>query len=398
MTKRIRLRALVASAVVAIVIVVIAVSSYEAYAANGPTNLTATFVGGDLVLSWTPGTDPDYVRQIVLRKHLGVWTELATLSASATTYTDTTLEPSEKIYLYRVRGEKANGRGGVSNRVRAWKPPCSALSPPVVCQETDTSNPTPTPDPAATATPEPTATPTPSPAATATPEPTATPTPDPTATATPTPNPAATATPSPTATPEPTATPTPDPAATPGPPRSPNELTATFVDGNAVLSWTLGANSNYVRQIILRRYAGAWTELATLSASATTYTDTTLEPNKKYAYRVRGEKANNKGGISNKVSLVHNTEIVPPSELTARVESGSIVLDWTVGTNPRYVKQVVNRRTEGSSVWTQIDLSTLATTYTDTTVVSGTRYIYFIRGEKSNSRGGRTNSVRVSLP
>ena len=81
--------------------------------------------------------------------------------------------------------------------------------------------PTPTPEPTATAAPVPTATTAPQPTATLVPEPTATATarPEPTATATPEPTPTATATATPalTATPQPTATPVPTATPTPAP-------------------------------------------------------------------------------------------------------------------------------------------------------------------------------------
>ena len=81
--------------------------------------------------------------------------------------------------------------------------------------------PTPTPEPTATAAAGPTATTAPQPTATLVPEPTATATarPEPTATATPEPTPTATATatPAPTATPQPTATPVPTATPTPAP-------------------------------------------------------------------------------------------------------------------------------------------------------------------------------------
>ena len=87
-----------------------------------PEDLIAVVTGTTVNLSWTSGTNPNYDRQVVLRREavrgagFGI---ISTLGTDATSYVDATVE-SGKTYIYRIKGEKppnAEGdrRGGVSN-------------------------------------------------------------------------------------------------------------------------------------------------------------------------------------------------------------------------------------------------------------------------------------------
>lgn len=85
---------------------------------NEPSGLTAMLVDGAVVLYWMPGSNPNYVKQVVKRREAGVrpevWTDFE-LDISDATYTDNTAV-SGKTYIYRIMGLRDNGRGGVSNR------------------------------------------------------------------------------------------------------------------------------------------------------------------------------------------------------------------------------------------------------------------------------------------
>ena len=90
---------------------------------------------------------------------------------------------------------------------------------------------------------------------------------------------------------------------------------------------------------------------------------------------------------------------MPPSAMTATVTGQSVRLAWTAHTHPHYVKQFVWRRVVGSDEddWTVFAIGLNDTTYTDTTVQAGTEYIYRIRGQKANKRGGVSNAVTVQI-
>ena len=98
------------------------------------------------------------------------------------------------------------------------------------------------------------------------------------------------------------------PTPTPPPPaqNNPSGLTAVVENGAVALFWMPRTNPNYVKQVVKRREPGfrpaVWTDFE-LDASADTYTDTTVESGKSYIYRVKGLKANDTGGTSNRVVI-----------------------------------------------------------------------------------------------
>lgn len=89
-----------------------------------PSGLTAAYADGAVTLSWTPGSSPHYVKQVVKRRERGVrpevWTDFE-LDVAANTYTDATVAAG-KTYIYRVKGLRDNGRGGDSNRATVTIP------------------------------------------------------------------------------------------------------------------------------------------------------------------------------------------------------------------------------------------------------------------------------------
>ncbi len=165
-----------------------------------------------VTLTWTPGTNRNYVRQLVLRRQRGHnWASVADLAADATTWTDQNVVRNEK-YLYSVRGEKANGKGSRSARITVRIRPS----------------------------------------------------------------------------------------------RVPHGLAADTSGGAVVLTWVPGDNPNLVQQLVLRKQYGTdtWSQTATLTADAATWTDDNTTSGVQYFYRVRAEKANGKGSVTKRVGIV----------------------------------------------------------------------------------------------
>lgn len=86
-------------------------------AQRNPSALSASVSNGVVTLTWTPGTDSRIVRQVVKRREPRKgWTNVE-VSVSANSYTDATAQ-SGKRYIYRIQGQRSNGRGGISNVAR----------------------------------------------------------------------------------------------------------------------------------------------------------------------------------------------------------------------------------------------------------------------------------------
>jgi len=85
--------------------------------------------------------------------------------------------------------------------------------------------------------------------------------------------------------------------------------------------------------------------------------------------------------------------------MTGSVGGGELEVSWAAGAGYKCEKQVVQRREPGSRTWTRTDLSASATTWTDSSVVSGQKYIYRIKAEMANRRGKiESNSASATVP
>lgn len=191
----------------------------------------------------------------------------------------------------------------------------------------------------------------------------------------------------------------------------PSDLRASQDGSQVFLSWTPGT-AEFTGQVILRRQRGTgsgsraggdfvaaqWLEVADLSASARNYTDTNVQDGERYSYRVRAERPG-KDKQSKSVSIKVRAKQTPPSGLTATMRPAGVVLNWTPGEHRAYVRQIVLRRQQGGS-WEQLyrTADTDKTTYTDQNAAPGERYIYRIRGENIENKGGISNRVTFTVP
>lgn len=169
---------------------------------------------------------------------------------------------------------------------------------------TPTTTSTPTPLPTATATATGTSTPTPLPTSTSTATATITATATATATSTVPPSPTQTQTATATQTPTPTLTPTATPT-----PTAPTHLTATAVSSSQIsLSWTDNSN-NEVGFKVERSKTGngnSFSQIATVGANITAYSDSRLNRATTYYYRLRAYNAGGNSAYSNIASATTN--------------------------------------------------------------------------------------------
>ena len=149
--------------------------------------------------------------------------------------------------------------------------------------------------------------------------------------------------------------PAPAPSARPVKTR-PSDLTASQAQfGNGVaLTWTPGTNPNYTQQIVLRRVAEitpiVWDEFP-IGVSDSTYADYSAEPGYPYIYRVRAEKANDKGGETNAAQIIgpgapdnraaSNLRIDRRGQLGRGVPDEFLLLLWDTPRHPLYTTQIV---------------------------------------------------------
>ena len=219
---------------------------------------------------------------------------------------------------------------------------------------------------------------------------------------------------------------------------APSGLTATYADGQLTLTWTKGTDATYLKQFIENRVAGAtpadwWITVAPTDMERFTLPAEMTAAGTTYDFRVSGAKLVNgvmasvassnevtvaipaaaSGETETPASLPQNQpEPAPapsarpvktrPSDLTAsQAQFGNgVALTWTPGTNPNYTQQIVLRRVAEITpiVWDEFPIGVSDSTYADYSAEPGYPYIYRVRAEKANDKGGETNAAQIIGP
>ena len=212
----------------------------------------------------------------------------------------------------------------------------------------------------------------------------------------------------------------------PAPPEAPTITGNGLSNGRVQVTWTepSGADTYKVRQC--DRQAGQWqahpyteagqTNVFTITTSGTTATIAGLTDGIIYTFRVGA--ANTDGTTwSEPIGTTAGTdppatpqqspggltcpsEGVPPSMLTLTLSGTEVTLTWTAATFNDITSQQVRRRTPGNKQWTDFTIGVTDTSWTDTSAVSGTSYIYRIqaKGPKTGENGRMSNRQVVSVP
>ena len=201
------------------------------------------------------------------------------------------------------------------------------------------------------------------------------------------------------------------------PPAVPTGVLSAAAHDYVRLRWTDpqdGAITGYrvLRADVVDGAQGEFVAVASDTGSSdTTYTDTTVEAERSYVYRVHAIGPSGLSGPS--PDLAVNTPPAPitvvvtpadpqaPSKLAAELADGQVVLNWDApAEEAAAVTGYEVLRTEG-----QGELSTLVsdtgnadTTYTDATVASvGAGYAYRVKAIRDGERSGASNEARVLL-
>lgn len=182
----------------------------------------------------------------------------------------------------------------------------------------------------------------------------------------------------------------------PGTPSGPSDLCIANVTGSQIsLLWTNNA-TNATANLVERSTDNLnFTQIVSLAASATSYSDTGLPGSSTYFYRVR---ASNKGIFSMYSNVTNATTQLgapaAPDGLAATPRNGFATLSWNASGGTPPTGYIIKRSTNSAGPYTSIGTSDL-TLYTDGSLSNWTAYYYVVSA--TNSYGSSPDSVRVSV-
>jgi len=166
-------------------------------------------------------------------------------------------------------------------------------------------------------------------------------------------------------------------------PIAPSSMSVTTTSTSVNVSWS--DNSTNEAGFNLYKWSGSgWTNIATLGANVTSYTNTGLTPNTTYYYAV---EAYNNGGtawttfgsgyISAITKAVSDTKPTAPSSMSVSTTTNSVSVFWNDNSSNELG---FNLYRWSGSTWTKIaTLGINSTSYTDTGLASGVTYYYAVQ-------------------
>ena len=173
-----------------------------------------------------------------------------------------------------------------------------------------------------------------------------------------------------------------------GAPAPPSNLTATAASTSQIdLKWK--DNSGNETKFLINRKTGAggtWSQIATVGANTTTYTNAGLAANTVYFYRVQAYNSLGSSAWSNEASAKTPSPPVPsppapPSNLTAIAAAPglSINLNWKDNSGNE-TKFLIQRKTGAGGTWSQIaTVGANTTTYANAGLAANTVYFYRVQ-------------------
>jgi kumamolisin len=196
--------------------------------------------------------------------------------------------------------------------------------------------------------------------------------------------------------------------APPTPPAAPVSLTATAVSSAQInLAWVAGDNTQTSFVVQRKTGAGAFAQVASVSATTLSYQDTGLQPSTTYTYEIIAVNASGQSSPSNQASATTQAQAAPaaPVNLTAfGVSSSQVNLAWVAGDNTQ-TAFVIQRKT-GANPFAQIAIvGANVLTYQDTGLAASTTYTYEVfatnaggQSQPSNQASGTTSSGTTGPP
>jgi hypothetical protein len=282
-----------------------------------PSGLNATAASCNRIdLTWNDNSNNEDGFKIERKEVAGSYTEVGIVGANITEYSDTTVSP-EKTYYYRIRAYNGYGNSDYSNETNITTPPCGTS------------------------------------------------------------------------------------------PSAPTNLNASVISSSEInLIWIDNSDNEDGFKIERKESGGTYSEIKTLLAGTTSYSDTGLNPNTTYYYRVRAFNSYGISSYSNEANATTmqagNPPTAPTNLFASATSKSEISLSWSdISDNEDGFK--VERKVQGETYAEIKILSANTNSYSDTGLNPDTKYYYRIRayngyGNSDYSNEANATTLKEAIP
>jgi titin len=181
-------------------------------------------------------------------------------------------------------------------------------------------------------------------------------------------------------------------------PTAPSALKVIELTRSSIkISWTDNSSIETGFKIERKTGSGSFTEVGTVGANITTFTNTGLSANTTYTYRVRAYNASGNSAYSNEISAIPTDIPAAPTNLKVSATAGNVAtLTWTDhASNETGFK--IERKTGSGNYAEVATVNANTTSYTNSGLSANTTYHYRVRAYNAAGNSAYSNEASASI-
>jgi titin len=184
---------------------------------------------------------------------------------------------------------------------------------------------------------------------------------------------------------------------------NPSNLTAASASSTSIrLNWSDNSTNETSFQIWRSTDNVNFSQIATVGANVTTFTNSGLTTGRQYFYRVRGTNSTSTSGFSNTASAIPAATttgaLAQPTNLTANaINSTQIQLNWQDNSTAE-TRYEIWRSSNGINFTWRAQIASNSTNFTDSSLSPGATWYYRVRASNSTGNSGYSNIASATTP